>query len=227
VKWFHRIAERVAGVETTPVEHGSAISELFYRRSLYDSDGAFLRDVLKLFPQGDSLADTDLRTLLLELRGIWGAEQALVDGVLVEQREFWLALAGKTGSPYAHACYADTLLVAGENAAAVEAFALALELAPELLGEMAQDLDEVARHVGGEPWLHYCLAKLAAMIAGQGNRDDDDESRELYSELLEDFAGDTEALRRIHHQGQTLEEAVKRGEMPRAMVLRSVARTKN
>lgn len=226
MKWFHHIAERIAGLDDAPSEHGDAISELFYRRSLYSSSEAFLGDLLSIFPEGEAIADTDLRVLLRELRGIWGAERALEQGELTEQREFWLALAGRTGSPYAHACYGDTLLVAGNKADAVEAFALSLELAPHLLPEIARDLDDVAREVGGEPYLHFCLAKLAALIGGEADPNDD-ESRELYSELLEEFAGDSEALERIHYQGQVLEEAVKRGDMPRAMVLRSGARTEN
>lgn len=226
MKWFHHIAERIGGGEHAPAEHGKAISELFYRRSLFESSGDFLRDLLALFPEGEPLADADLRVLLHELRGIWGAEKALALGELTEQSEFWLGLAGHTGSAYAHACYGDTLLVGGQNAEAVEAFALSLELAPELLPEIAQDLDDVAREVGGAPWLHFCLAKLAALIGGQADPDDD-ESRELYSELLEEFSGDSEALARIHYHGQVLEEAVRRGDMPRAMVLRSGKRTKN
>lgn len=226
MRWFHRIAERISGGEHVPSEHGEAISELFYRRPLYSDSGSFLSDLLALFPEGEPLADADLRELLRELRGVWGAEQALVDGDLTEQREFWLALAAHTGSPYAHACYGDTLLVGGQTGEAVEAFALSLELAPHLLPEIAQDLDDVARDVGGAPWLHFCLAKLAALIGGEADPDDD-ESRELYSELLEEFAGNSEALERIHYHGQVLEEAVKRGEMPRAMVLRAGTRTEN
>ena len=231
MKWFHHIAEKIAGGDHearrhAASEHGKAISELFYRRSLYATSEGFLRDLLGLFPKGEPLADSDLRVLIAELRGIWGAERALVEGELAEQRDFWLGLADHTGSAYAHACYADTLLVAGRRDEAVEAFALSLELAPELLPEMAQDLDDIARDVGGAPWLHFCLAKLAALIGGQADQDDD-ESRELYSELLEEFAGDSEALQRIHFHGQALEAAVKRGEMPRAMVLRSGTRTEN
>ncbi len=226
MKWFHHIAEKIGRVEHTPAEHGDAISELFYRRSLYETSEEFLRDLLAVFPEGEPLADADLRVLLQKLRGIWGAEQALALGELAEQRAFWLGLADHTGSAYAHACYGDTLLVGGQHAEAVEAFALSLELAPELLPEIAQDLDDVAREVGGSVWLHFCLAKLAALIGGQANPDDD-ESRELYSELLEEFSGDSEALERIHYHGQVLEEAVKRGEMPRAMVLRSGKRTEN
>ncbi len=226
MKWFHHIAERISGGEHSPSKHGDAISELFYRRPLYADSAAFLKDLLALFPEGEPLDDAELRVLLQELRGIWGAEQALVEGELAEQREFWLGLAAHTGSPYAHACYGDTLLVGGFHAEAVEAFALSLELAPHLLPEIAQDLDDVAREVGGAPWLHFCLAKLAALIGGEADPDDD-ESRELYSELLEEFAGNSEALERIHYHGQVLEEAVKRGELPRAMVLRSGTRTEN
>ncbi|MCP4446380.1 MAG: hypothetical protein GY811_13705 [Myxococcales bacterium] len=226
MKWFHRIAERISGGEHAPSEHGEAISELFYRRSIYSDSAAFLKDLLALFPDGEPLADSDLKVLISVLRGVWGAEQALVDGELSEQSEFWLGLASHTGSAYAHACYGDTLLVGGRPAEAVEAFALSLELAPELLPEIAGDLDDVAREVGGEPWLHFSLAKLAALIGGQAGPDDD-ESRELYSELLEEFAGDSSALERIHYHGEVLEEAVKRGELPRALVLRSGTRTEN
>ncbi len=225
MKWFHRIAERIAqATEHVPKqhvpEHTVAISELFYRRSVYASGDAFLSDLLELFPAGEPLTDSDLRVLLGELRGIWGAEQAMVDGELPAQRDFWLGLAARTNSAYAHACYADTLLALGHPAQAVEAFALALELAPSLLPEMARDLDDVAQSVGGKPYLHFCLAKLAAFVSGEVTGEED-ESRELYSELLEEFAGDGEALERIRYHGKALADAVKRGDLPRTMVRRA------
>jgi hypothetical protein len=224
--WLQRIANRLAKGQDDGATRGTHISEHFYKRSLYATPTAFLDALLELFPEGDELADGDLRVLVDELRGMWGPEKALEEGDLSEHVEFWSKLAIRSTSPYAMACHADTLLLAGREREAISTFVQVLETDPQLLEELGEEISEHARRFGGNDWLHFRLASLRVAINGMADREND-EIRELYSELLEEFSGDAEALREIRSLGEALEAAVDRGEMPRAMVIRGPSRTSN
>lgn len=52
----------------------------------------------------------------------------------------------------------------------------------------------------------------------------DDQVRELYSELLEEFRDDPQALGKIRALGEDFATAVERGDLPRAMVMRGSSR---
>lgn len=224
--WLQRIANRLAKGPDDKSARGPQISEHFYKRSLYATPGAFLDALIEFFPAGDPLQDADLRVLVDELRGMRGPEKALEEGDLSEHVEFWRKLAIRSASPYAMACHADTLLVAGREQEAIAAFVQVLEVEPQLLGELGEEISAHAQRRGGGDWLHFRLASLRVAIEGLADRDDD-EIRELYSELLEEFSGDAESLQEIRSLGQALEAAVERGEMPRAMVIRGPSRTSN
>lgn len=228
--WLQRIAKGLGqGLDEGGDEgstSGTPISEHFYKRSLYPTSVAFLDALIELFPEGEPLQDRDLRVLVDELRGMWGPEKALEEGDLSEHIEFWRRLALRSASPYAMACHADTLLLAGRESEATAVFVQALEAQPQLLEEFGEEISEHLRHMGGSNWLHFRLASLRAALEGLADREDD-EIRELYSELLEEFSGDADALREIRLLGQALEAAVERGEMPRAMVIRGRSRTSN
>ncbi len=222
--WLQRIADRLAkGRES---DGDSQISEHFYKRSLYATTAEFLGALLALFPEGKTLSDDELHILVTELRGLWGPEKALEEGDLSEHVDFWHKLADHTSSPYALACYADTLLLAGRESAAIAVFTKVLELDPELLEELGQEIAACAQRLGGRDWLHFRLASLRVSIHGLADRDSD-AIREVYSELLEEFSGDTDAMEEIRRLGESLEAAVERGEMPRAMVIRGRSRTSN
>jgi len=52
----------------------------------------------------------------------------------------------------------------------------------------------------------------------------DDQVRELYSELLDEFRDDPAALDEIRELGEAFSVAVERGDLPRAMVMRGSSR---
>jgi hypothetical protein len=222
--WLQRIADRLA---KGPDPEGSAhITEHFYKRGLYPKSSEFLESLLQLFPEGEALRDSDLRVLVNELRGLWGPEKALEEGDLSLHVDFWCKLSDRTSSPYAMACHADTLLLAGRVHDAVTIFLDVLEVEPELLDELGEEIAEHARDIGGDVWLQFRLASLRVSISGLADQDSD-AVRELYSEILEEFSGDTAAVQEIRRIGEAMAEAVERGEMPRAMVIRGPSRTSN
>ncbi|HLU68624.1 MAG TPA: CoA-binding protein [Kofleriaceae bacterium] len=63
-----------------------------------------------------------------------------------------------------------------------------------------------------------------ALDAGVAGRDDDgeaaDQVREVYGELLEQYRADPDALSRVREVGRLIEEAVQRGDLPRALIRR-------
>lgn len=222
--WLQRIANRLA--KGPDAESGSHISEHFYKRSLYPSSADFLDALLDFFPQGQALLESDLHVLISELRGQWGPEKALEEGDLSEHVAFWQNLAARSSSPYAMACHADTLLLAGREAEAISVFLEVLEEQPELLEELGEEIGKHAKRIGGKDWLHFRLASLRISIRDLADQDSDT-IRERYSELLEEYSDDTEATQEIRRIGKALEAAVKRGQMPRAMVIRRPSRTSN
>ena len=226
--WLQRIANRLVTRRDEPSARAD-ITEFFYKRSLYPDTRSFLGGLIELFPNGQSLSEGDLHVLIEELRGLWGPEKALEEGDLDEHVDFWQELATRTSSTYAMACYGDTLLLAGREELAITAFVAALKEDPLLLEEMGEEISGHARRLGGQGWLHFRLAKLQLSIANGAALSDEeiDQTRELYSELLEEFSGDSSSLQDIRAVGQALEAAVSRGEMPRAMVIRGPSRTSN
>jgi hypothetical protein len=89
--------------------------------------------------------------------------------------------------------------------------------------------------MGGDVWLDYRLAGLrAALDAGSPNTgspsagianagmidDGGDWVREAYGELLEEHRDHPARLARIRHVGRLIDEAVERGDLPRALIRR-------
>ena len=70
----------------------------------------------------------------------------------------------------------------------------------------------------------YRLACLQAALADYQDSSDDDYIREIYSELLEEYAGDEPAMSQIRPLGTIIDEAVASGSLPRAMVRRGASR---
>lgn len=216
--WLQSFAARLAGGSPSN-ERSEQISEIFYKQSLYADSQAFFTDLLTLFPNGADLSTTDLAVLIDRLCGVWGAQKALSLGELATHTAFWGELAKRSHSAPALACYADALFCAGANEEAMEAFASALAAEPELVAELDDDHFRAAQDLRPASQLHFKLAVLRAQLAA-GADAEDDSARELYSELLEDFAGDRAAIKQIRALGDALEAAVRSGQMPRALVRR-------
>jgi hypothetical protein len=98
---------------------------------------------------------------------------------------------------------------------------------PTLLYEFGGDLLDVARAMGGETWLGYQVACLRAALSDTPDTGDDDYIREIYSELLEDYAEDPAALERIRQLGKVIDAAAREGKLPRALVRRGGSRSRD
>ena len=125
----------------------------------------------------------------------------------------------------ARARHADALLGAGRRDEAMTEFLAVFASDPGLLVELGAELERVACEMGGDVWLDYRLAGLrAALDAGSahaGSIDDGgDWVREAYGELLEEHRDHPARLARIRAVGRLIDEAVERGDLPRALIRR-------
>jgi hypothetical protein len=119
----------------------------------------------------------------------------------------------------ARALRADDLLRAGRREQAMAEYLAVFASDPGLLVELGGELDQVAREMGGAVWLDYRLAGIRAALE-QPAVADDDEVREAYGELLDEHRGDPDAVTRIRAVGRLIDEAVERGDLPRALIRR-------
>ncbi len=202
------------------------MDELFYKRSLYAETKAFLDAIVGIFPVGAPIDDSELGHLIAHLYGLWGAQNALLDGEIEAHIGFWDTISARSGSPYARACQADALHYAGREAEAIAVLTLALAQEAQLVEELDDGFLDTAQRLGGVAHLQFKLAVLRARLACGGDTEDDS-ARELYSELLEEFSSDGNAVEQIREVGRALEEAVLRGDMPRALVMRRADRDRS
>jgi hypothetical protein len=66
------------------------------------------------------------------------------------------------------------------------------------------------------------LAQLTALPGGDPDEDGEagDQVREAYGELLDEYRADPASLSRIREVGRLIEQAVERGDLPRALIRR-------
>ena len=76
---------------------------------------------------------------------------------------------------------------------------------------------------GGAVWLALRLGWLRAALGDRRQRGvgHDDGIRELYGELLDEHRDQPEALAQIREVGRLIDEAVERGDLPRALIRRA------
>ena len=224
--WLRRFLDRVrrvAPASDTGRQH-KRILDVLLSRSAYDDDREFLDAILAAVRPDSMLEEGTLRALISHLRGHYGQEFDKIGDSMDEHLEFWKTLAEEFDSALARACYADTLLLARREEEAMELFLRTFEDQPTLLYEFGGDLYDVARSQGEPTWLRYRLACLKAALADYQDSSDDDYIREIYSELLEEYASHEPAMAQIRPLGQTIDDAVERGTLPRAMVRRGASR---
>ncbi len=203
------------------------------RRESFDHESAFLAALAAQLPAGEAVAERTVELCAANLRGHCGEELDRIAPHVEEHLDFWTALAECTSSQLARLCRAELLLHKGDRDRALEEFLDALECDPSLVG-FRSELAELARERAGEAWLRHRLVILRAALAGQrpdgaegrvgdetDDGADDDHVRELYCELLEEYRADPEALARIRELGALIDEAVDRGDLPRAIVRRA------
>src|SRR5690606_17521895 len=138
----------------------------------------------------------------------FGSEYASLGGHVDLHINFWRDLSDR--SPAARAFLADCLLANHQATEAMAEFARAFAADPLLLHEFGHDLLDVARDLGRPAWL----------VVGGGD-EDADAVRELYGELCDEYRGDPTALAGIRAVGREIDQAVVRGELPRALVRRA------
>jgi hypothetical protein len=223
--WIERLLHRIT--RRSAAAQGKRIKRALAREGAYDSRREFLTAVLDEVRDGEPLGSEAARALVASTRRYYGEQDALIsrESLLLEDLTwFWGALARRSASAFAQACHAEALLAGGNKLAAMEAFQTAFASEPALVFEFGE-LRNVAAELGREWELGYELAWLRGALAGSEDPDTDgDEVRELYSELLEEYAHEPKALERIRELGGEIERAVESGRLPRALVRRGASR---
>jgi hypothetical protein len=225
--WFRRLFDRLGARPQTLGASAQAdrIEAVWRRRRELESAAALFHALRRAIGTGP-LELAAIRQLAGNLRGGFGSEYAARGGHVEEHIAFWRELAERErdredgDGAAARAFLADCLLAAGRLPEALAEFARAFAVEPTLLHEFGEELLEVTRKAGGAPWLDYRLACLRAAIAMGGDGEDGDEVRELYGELCDEYRGDPTALAGIRAVGREIDQAVARGDLPRALVRR-------
>ena len=126
---------------------------------------------------------------------------------------------------YAAACYADVLRDCGRSSDAFDVLLHAVERVPAWLGDF-ELLEELAERSRGPSWLRYQLVVLRTRldrISAQPNTEPDDQDadlRELYSELLEQYSDDSQAMAEIRPLGERISALEEQGVLPSVLVRR-------
>ncbi len=231
VAWLHHLIDRLRGAPgPRAAVQERRVRAIVMRRDSFAGEADFL-DALsaELDATGDEPIDErTVEVLAAHLLGLDGAGLDQLRPHLGRHLDFWARLADRSGVPLARACHADLLLLARDRERALDEFLDALEADPTLV-QFRSEFADLARERGGEAHMRYRMACLRGALAGyraDGEPDladddgDDDYVRELYGELLEDHRGDPDALARIRELGALIDQAVDRGELPRAIVRR-------
>jgi len=241
--WLATLMDRLRAAQgTRPGAQQRRILSIIERRDAFPDESRLLDALsaeLAAVAEPDSIEERTVELLAAHLRGPGGEGFERAGAPLARQLDFWQALARRSGSPLARACRADLLLLAGQADRALDEFLDAVEGDASLV-HFRPELEALARERAGEAHLRYRMACLRAALAGfrpdgepgdaergddpddgQDDGQDDDYVRELYGELLDEHRGDPDALARIRELGALIDQAVDRGDLPRAIVRRA------
>lgn len=237
--WLHHLLDRLRGAHAPRAgAQERRVLAIVTRRDSFADERAFLdalSDELAIAQgaspgaadAGEPIEERTVEVLAAHLLGPGGEGIDRLRPQLGRHVDFWSRLAAQSGIPLARACHADLLLLGRDRERALDEFLEALEADPTLV-QFRSEFAELARERGGEAHMRYRMACLRGALAGYrpdgepdlADDDGDDYVRELYGELLEDHRGDAEALARIRELGALIDQAVDRGELPRAIVRR-------
>jgi hypothetical protein len=233
-----RLTQLVQRLRGSSPGHAEQVAAVLGQRGAFADDVAFL-DALaaELASTPDSIQEEMVQLVAGHLWGHCGEELDRIGPHLRAHIAFWTELSRRSDSQLARACRAELLFRAGEAELALAEMLDALESDPGLI-HFRTGLHQLARERGGEAWLRHRLAHLKAALAGlrtapgedaaaldalldtSDGDADDDLVRELYCELLEEHRADPAALMRIRELGPLIDQAVDRGDLPRAIVRR-------
>jgi hypothetical protein len=222
--WLSQLMDRLRAARSDQSAQERQVMGVILRRDSFGDEARFLEALSTQLSGAEPVAERTVEVVAAHLRGHAGEALDRIGPHVRRHLDFWARLADRSGSQLARACRADLLLLTGDRDGALAEFLDAVDGDPTLV-HFRSELDELARERGGEGWLRYRLACLRAALAGFRPNDDDeggddDHVRELYCELLEEYQADPHALSRIRELGALIDEAVDRGELPRAIVRR-------
>jgi len=226
VAWLASLLDRVRAARVgRAMTQEQKLAGILHGRPGFGGEAGFLAALSQQIAAVQPIDARAVELVAAYLAGERGEELDRIGAHLGEHLAFWTDLADKSGSPLARACAADLLRRSGDPSGALAEFLDAVEGDPTLV-HFRRELAELARERGGQVWLRYRLACLRAALFGFRPNDedeagDDDYVRELYCELIEENRADPDALARVRELGTFLDEAVERGELPRAIVRRA------
>jgi hypothetical protein len=212
---FLRRKHRSADSATTE----KTLAAVLLKEGVFETRQEFFAAIARAVPNGEPLPEPVARLLITRLRGFcdgYGEKNSadLKDVVLL-----WAELARRTRDPLVRACHAEALLLSGKTRRAVREFFSAFGERPELLFEFGNDLPRAAAGLGDDTLFEYRLLHLRALLDSEA-----EEVRELYSELLDEYAEQPACLRRLQVIGNEIDQAVLAGKLPRALVRRGASR---
>jgi hypothetical protein len=168
-------------------------------RDAHGSEGAWLDAVLAELRGDEPLQPDTLEALEIVLRP-GGSEYVAVTRDPEAHVRFWRTLADRSpATARLRGLLADTLLIAGRTEEALPLFVETFERDPEQVTGFDGSVHDLIKQAGGGLWLRDRLALFRRTLdsCDAGHPEDQQAARDLYLELLREFAGDPDAVRQI------------------------------
>jgi len=220
--WARRLIKKLSKGDREPSPLGAERArDLLAREVAFESRADFLAAIVEGIEPGQRLTEAAGRLLIGRLRGSCDGYGERNSQALSLMERFWFQVAERTGDPLALCCHAEAVFAQGRESQALTEFLEAFDERPELVFEFGGGLGTIASERGPDAELALKLARLRALLAEDG----EEEVRELYGELLDDFAGSPDAVARIRIVGREIEQAERDGSLPRVMVRRGASRS--
>jgi hypothetical protein len=217
--WLDRLIDRIRISRGSEQER--RVAAVIARRGTFEGNDRFFEAVVQSVDGDDELTEATLARIVRALR----ESSPLPGDDLATEVDFWARLARRFARNAQLAAYqGDSMILDGREAEGLAVLLEALDRAPALITDFL-DHDEPARRVGGMLGLRYRVAWLKAYL--DADFDSGDETRELYSELLDQYGDDPAALELLRPVGERIRGLEEAGDLPRAMVRRTRSRRRD